>query len=856
MSVDFDALCDRLYADTLGATLRRSGTFWRADTTVCWADIETHVRQRADAHGQDLSATPEEVARALNETENIWRTITAGDQFVREIGVLRLAARKLLQANGREMILRVDPEEPGREILRWRFVSLALPAGILIAAATESGFLPSKAVRILDRSMSPDGPVAQNHLHHAAMTSFEDLWALLRFRALTQGGDFMRRLQEPRASCPGLHPGVCPGTTNTQNQLLAKDRFVHAKHMTGWADLIRQAFIAKRVLDRHSRHNEHLAECPDNVCATGKRTLRAFLAGQTKLYGGVGTAYPWPSELLHLGRRYRDARAPTSLRVPRFRPDLLKQETAEESELLARAFTYLDDKETGDDRVYERLFLQYLRVKAAVFGLLVHPPGEGGLPEFLAHFNQIKVYAPEAEILRPQKPDEPGLDVRATEYRVAPDAWLTALRHDNEVEQQLLGESTDSEAAWLIHFKRKEADKRLPHYITEVRKMESEASAIIRALNRQPTRLRTLRGVDICGVEGWQPLWVSAPTLRRLRDSSREIAAIRPGFRLVPLRLTIHAGEDFEWLTSGVRAVAEPFRWKLIERGDRIGHAMAVTLDPANWWQRHEGQIKRVRKFDRLLDLAFLAEYSKHRSAQEDRWLYSEIRDIVKALGIDPELETTSSTTIDLVTTAQKVWQALGGPVTRRLMGTSQYPDVGPRHERWIHRYLWNWGTRERSREIIPMKAGKRLWLTRARYECSLLTKARAQLIREIARWQVCIESNPTSNLVVCSLDAMASQDFLQRRPTEVAGFGKETLTWTISTDDPITFSTTLADEYAYAWAGMVLRKNKPYDPSYARGLLDEAAQTSMRMRFTTPRRDRQRRNPHGQKDESHASRD
>ena len=275
------------------------------------------------------------------------------------------------------MILRVDPEEPGREILRWRFVSLALPAGILIAAATESGFLPSKAVRILDRSMSPDGPVAQNHLHHAAMTSFEDLWALLRFRALTQGGDFMRRLQEPRASCPGLHPGVCPGTTNTQNQLLAKDRFVHAKHMTGWADLIRQAFIAKRVLDRHSRHNEHLAECPDNVCATGKRTLRAFLAGQTKLYGGVGTAYPWPSELLHLGRRYRDARAPTSLRVPRFRPDLLKQETAEESELLARAFTYLDDKETGDDRVYERLFLQYLRVKAAVFGLLVHPPGEG-----------------------------------------------------------------------------------------------------------------------------------------------------------------------------------------------------------------------------------------------------------------------------------------------------------------------------------------------------------------------------------------------------------------------------------------------------------------------------------------------
>jgi hypothetical protein len=121
------------------------------------------------------------------------------------------------------------------------------------------------------------------------------------------------------------------------------------------------------------------------------------------------------------------------------------------------------------------------------------------------------------------------------------------------------------------------------------------------------------------------------------------------------------------------------------------------------------------------------------------------------------------------------------------------------------------------------------------RVERDLLVKARKRLIREVARWQVCIESNPTSNLVVGSLDAMAAQDFLQRRPTEVCGEGDETLTWTISTDDPITFSTTLADEYAYAWAGMVLREKNPYDPAYARALLDEAAATSMRTRFTIP---------------------
>src|ERR1043166_2422228 len=115
------------------------------------------------------------------------------------------------------------------------------------------------------------------------------------------------------------------------------------------------------------------------------------------------------------------------------------------------------------------------------------------------------------------------------------------------------------------------------------------------------------------------------------------------------------------------------------------------------------------------------------------------------------------------------------------------------------------------------------------------MLEARKRLIREMALWQVCIESCPSSNLIVGSLDAMSAQDFLQKRPTKEKERGEETLTWTISTDDPITFSTSLADEYAYAWAGMVLREKNPYDPSYARALLDEAAQTSMRMRFTLP---------------------
>jgi hypothetical protein len=507
---------------------------------------------------------------------------------------------------------------------------------------------------------------------------------------------------------------------------------------------------------------------------------------------------------------------------------MIHEQAAEERSLLVRAFAHLYPEEPeSPDSWYETLFLQYLRVKTAAFGLLVHPPGEHGLQNFLDHFEQIKVYAPESDILSPHVPHEPGLDVRATEYRVATDAWFKILgRRERHTEDPEIPDLDRHEAAWLIHFKRKRRNDTLPFYGAAIRNLESEASQIVNALKQKPERLQVLRGIDICGVEEAQPLWVSAETLRHLRERSSEIAGRRPNPGLQPLRLTLHAGEDFLWLTSGMRAIAEPFHWKLIERGDRIGHGIAITLDPVDWWKRNKGRVISVTRFDRLLDLAFLAEYVDCPTSVQEKWLYEKIRECV--IGLQLPLDSETGKLKDIVKAAKDVWRELGGRLTRRLMTTLERPS-GPIHHNWIHRYLWDRSLQSRAVKVVQLPvAGDRI-------ERDLLFMARAKLIHEVALWQVCIESNPSSNLVVGSLDAMASQDFLAQRPTGVAPKGKETLTWTISTDDPITFSTTLADEYAYAWAGMVLREDKPYDPTYARALLDEAAATSMRTRFTIP---------------------
>jgi adenosine deaminase len=842
LTIDHAALADRLYADAVAAFLREPLAFLQSKNTVAWQDVERYVRERADVYREELSTSPAVAERAVENAQQRWQDSLAGTEPVRVISLLANTAKNLLQADGREMILRVDRDEPVREILRWRFVSLVLPPGILVAAATRRGVPSPAAVRLLHTSIAPDEPVAQQHVHHTATTSFEELWAALRLRALLEPAKLLTSLCDRDAICPGLHRGFCPDKGDAGRKQAERRPDERRRHMALWCELIRQAFIARRVLKHHAHHTGSLLTCNDSVCEVIRTTLRSFRVGRAKPYSATPTPYPWPNERYRLQREFREAiEPPFPGRADSRRYQFMARSTAEERDILVRAFSYMDVG--SPDPAYEEIFLQYLRVKTAVFRLLVHSPGERGLKSFLKHFSQINIYAPDHAFLHPLQRAEPGLRIRATERRISPWVWFNSRDRWDGDDSYGPGEP---EKGWLVHFQRKKHDTHLPLYGGAMRQMDSDADTIVRALDAKPRWLNTLRGVDIAGVEEEQPLWVSAETLRRVRTRSSEIVGRRPGLKLQPLRLTLHAGEDFDWLTSGVRAVAEPFHWKLIERGDRIGHGIAITFDPKEWWKRKDGQVAPVKRIDRLLDLAFLAEYtSKNRSADQDEWLLEQIRAVVEELGFEGKLDSARAKAIDVVETAKTVWREFGGRTLRRLAERSSRRSNLDKHEKWIHSYLWNRSTQEQAHKHVRLKVDDDrgdLRIVSQRTECDLLVIARRHLIQEVARWQVCIESNPSSNLVVGGLDAMgAAQDFLQRRPTRNERQELETLTWTISTDDPITFSTTLADEYAYAWAGMVLRKDKPYDPSYARALLDEAAATSMRTRFTIPREDQAR---------------
>ena len=217
-----------------------------------------------------------------------------------------------------------------------------------------------------------------------------------------------------------------------------------------------QAFIAGRLLDRHSHHSGNLAGC-DECGPTVTAALRFLRQGRMRPYRDTATPYPWLGERVRLGDRWRRANEPSMLRRSR-RPriEMLRELMGREREFLRRGFTYLRSHEPGSsevpyDPLYETLFLQYLRVKIAVFRMLVHPPEEHGLRNFQEHFNQTRIYAPNSHLLKPTAPDEPGLKVESSEYRVSPWSWFEILRRDDdEIEFAELGDVVDAPAIFGI----------------------------------------------------------------------------------------------------------------------------------------------------------------------------------------------------------------------------------------------------------------------------------------------------------------------------------------------------------------------------------------------------------------------
>ncbi len=94
--------------------------------------------------------------------------------------------------------------------------------------------------------------------------------------------------------------------------------------------------------------------------------------------------------------------------------------------------------------------------------------------------------------------------------------------------------------------------------------------------------LNMVRGVDVAGNENALPIEVFSPAIRVLRHAHYEPER-NLNSRLKRFHLSIHAGEDYSHLVSGLRLIDETVQFCNMQTGDRLGHALALGVDAPTW---------------------------------------------------------------------------------------------------------------------------------------------------------------------------------------------------------------------------------------------------------------------------------
>jgi hypothetical protein len=717
---------------------------------------------------------------------------------------------------------------------RWRWMSYVLPEDLLVAAhaAADRRAPQGETVGLLTPHLHQvlrEGKVAETHLHVGAAVPFPWLWTSL-----------LATLGEDPPTLADLRWSGVPAAFGDEQGCL--------RHLLA-------AAIARLLLAEYLRRRETtLAVFPDfdafvfgDKEAGGVAMIARWLAWPDGAGEGVkalvralgvlaGDGKPPLAELSSLYRRLlgpRPRRFDRSDLAALMRRDPLwdatppaERQSLPETAFASRALRHLLGP-GREDRLFELIFWQYQRVRCLTFRHLVEEPGTGGLDWFSRHYMRISALRKgiDGAIFRSALESEAvDCNLASLEVRmVPPDNAQEVLRTIGQLAGQTLAfqkeremggapETEGPEVGLVFHFIKDwfaEGGKRLhaepvegepfcrygSWYYPRLR----QAMAIEAALDRVPEILLLLRGLDIANHELAIPTWVSLPLFARVRKASirasQRVARTRPGWRAEPLRITAHLGEDFVRLVQGLRRIHEPIEFGLLGLGSRIGHAVALGHDPALWAaacvsvpqtleERLEDllwELDRYGHADLPAEIGRL-EYVRSEATRLAGRIYGDRVDVYEALEARRRLHDPA---------LLELWEY---PLVR----PSRDRQEGPFRLLWLH--LTDPGVFERGQKKIEVLADEG--------EVRFLKAAQQWLRRVLGRLEITVESNPSSNLLIGDFQDLKEHPAFRLHPLASGRTADESpVLLSVNVDDPITFASNLANEFAHIYFALTRRK-------------------------------------------------
>lgn len=376
---------------------------------------------------------------------------------------------------------------------------------------------------------------------------------------------------------------------------------------------------------------------------------------------------------------------------------------------------------------------------------------------------------------------------------------------------------------------KKNAGFRYGSYYREKRK---EAVALCNLLARYPRALDIVRAIDVCTDELAIPNWVLAPLIRYVREVSVHIAKNyeqRAGEKVDPLRLTAHVGEDFVHLLGGLRRVDETVKYFGLEQGDRLGHAIALGIDPRQWASSTRGVA--MTKMDRLFDLAWEARFCTSHQLSVSGSRLQFVNSTLETLGRDifRDEHVVARDILDFTEALydQKILSEIGFPRVKSFNHMAQLLKRNDRQNKktsQVKRLLALYLTDQQ-----VFRTGQEKILIETTSESEQLNILQNALRQQIGGLGIAIEINPSSNLLIGNLSDLKNHP-LWRLKSPIREDSNSALSVCIGSDDPVTFATDTRFEYQLVYDTLLLSGVNDFE---ARSWIEDARSVGMNNRFT-----------------------
>lgn len=380
----------------------------------------------------------------------------------------------------------------------------------------------------------------------------------------------------------------------------------------------------------------------------------------------------------------------------------------------------------------------------------------------------------------------------------------------------------------------------------QVRKtVENQAKALATLRKSSTKTAHRILGIDAANFEiGCRPE-VFSQAFRYLRAKQTTEASYLLGREVNDrIGVTFHAGEDFIDIVDGLRAIVEAIRFLELSQGDRLGHALALGIDPNEYYESKAWELP-TRKQDALDNsvwlFAMLRKYGivTVKLHEHLRKLIMDLASMIygnklNILTITPELLYDAwklrgdNPELYLDYKNHDFSKGMHGIAIKKPLAVHPWDSFGigflesdekslrDRLEVGYLNYLYHYDyeTKMNGYQTYTMRVDKEY--------AEVVDKIQYSIQKEVSRRNIGIETNPSSNYVIGNFKRYAKHPILRFNNHGISDYSyKEQknlqLFVSINTDDQGVFGTYLENEYAFMALALEKEKDEQGNPKYTK---------------------------------------